>query len=126
MSPRKQLDVAHYKNQLEELRKDTAVRLKKLEDRIAGRLPSEGDDTPAGHEDDPSDLASDSLEKERELMERDSLKDTLEQVEMALERIERGTYGKCALCGQEIDPARLEAVPYALYCFKCQNKLESG
>lgn len=42
----------------------------------------------------------------------------LEQVNNALLRIENGTYGICAVSGEEIEPERLEAVPYATTCMK--------
>jgi RNA polymerase-binding transcription factor DksA len=126
MTPRKKIDLAEYKALLEGQYRDSKSKLKQLEDRAAGRLPMEGDDEPTGHEDDPSDLASGSLEKERELAEAETLRDNLEMIDLALERLEAGTFGTCAMCAEDIDPARLEAIPYALYCFKCQSKLEMG
>jgi len=48
----------------------------------------------------------------------------LEQVERALQKFERGTYGICEACGVPIDRARLKALPYALYCLKCKTRLE--
>jgi DnaK suppressor protein len=47
------------------------------------------------------------------------LKEALTEVEAALERVERGTYGSCAKCGQPIAPARLEAMPAAQLCITC-------
>jgi RNA polymerase-binding transcription factor DksA len=41
---------------------------------------------------------------------------TLEQVQDALHRIENGTYGTCIVCGRSIEPARLEALPWAAKC----------
>lgn len=41
---------------------------------------------------------------------------SLELVNNALLRIENGTYGICAVSGEEIEPERLEAVPYATTC----------
>ena len=35
-------------------------------------------------------------------------------VENALSRIENGTYGKCEVCGEQIEEQRLQALPYAL------------
>lgn len=43
------------------------------------------------------------------------------QIRAALERIDTGTYGACAHCGQQIPPARLEVVPYASTCVGCQE-----
>jgi DnaK suppressor protein len=48
----------------------------------------------------------------------------LAQVEIALERIRRGTYGQCRGCGEEIPVARLQALPYAGRCVKCEREAE--
>ena len=58
-----------------------------------------------------------------ESLQEDALESgTLIQVEDALQRIEDGTYGKCGGCGRPIEPARLEAVPWAAYCLEDQAK----
>jgi RNA polymerase-binding protein DksA len=44
----------------------------------------------------------------------------------ALARIDVGTYGICAACGEAISPARLEALPMARRCVPCQERLEKG
>ncbi len=43
----------------------------------------------------------------------------LTRIDSALARIERGTYGYCALCDEEIAPGRLEANPAIPLCIKC-------
>ncbi|NOZ27752.1 MAG: conjugal transfer protein TraR [Chloroflexi bacterium] len=48
----------------------------------------------------------------------------LEEVERALHKLDEGTYGRCERCGQEIDFARLKAIPYAMYCIDCQSRVE--
>jgi DnaK suppressor protein len=52
------------------------------------------------------------------------LSQTLEEVQDALRRLEDGSYGKCTVCGREIEPARLEAIPWTPYCREDQEKLE--
>jgi len=47
-----------------------------------------------------------------------SLKDTLDDVEHALGKLEDGSYGKCEVCGNDISPARLEAMPATRYCIE--------
>ena len=42
----------------------------------------------------------------------------LAQIEAALARIEAGTYGVCAVCGEEIAEGRLEARPWTPYCIR--------
>ena len=51
-----------------------------------------------------------------------SLKDTLDEVETALSKIDEGTYGSCESCGKPIAPARLEAKPAAKFCIDCASK----
>ena len=43
----------------------------------------------------------------------------LEEVDAALRRVAEHTYGRCERCGQEVDPARLEARPEARTCIRC-------
>ena len=51
-----------------------------------------------------------------------SLKETLDEVEAALSKLDAGTYGVCEDCGQPIAPARLEAKPAARFCIDCASK----
>jgi RNA polymerase-binding transcription factor DksA len=44
------------------------------------------------------------------------LRETLEEVEAALARLEAGNYGLCEVCGKPIGEARLEAMPAARLC----------
>ncbi|NOZ62568.1 MAG: TraR/DksA family transcriptional regulator [Calditrichaeota bacterium] len=50
----------------------------------------------------------------------------LQQIDDAVARIEEGSYGECVICGAEIHPKRLEAVPYARLCISCKEKEEKG
>jgi RNA polymerase-binding transcription factor len=50
----------------------------------------------------------------------------LQQVDAALARIEAGDYGMCRDCETEIDPRRLDALPYALLCTDCAARRERG
>ena len=42
----------------------------------------------------------------------------------ALVRIQEGSFGTCQQCDQEIHPKRLAAVPWALFCFRCQEAVD--
>lgn len=50
----------------------------------------------------------------------------IEQITAALNRVTRGTYGRCIRCGEQIAPARLEALPYAATCIDCQSRVEAA
>ncbi len=51
-----------------------------------------------------------------------TLRETLDEVEHALSKLEAGTYGLCEGCEQRIDPARLEAKPAARFCMDCASR----
>ena len=54
-------------------------------------------------------------------MER-KLEKRLADVNLALKKIEKGTYGLCSNCGNVIPPERLEIFPEANLCVDCQKK----
>jgi len=51
-----------------------------------------------------------------------TLRETLTEVEHALEKMDNGSYGLCENCGKPIPTARLEAKPAAKYCIDCASK----
>ncbi len=73
---------------------------------------------------DYTDEATSSEEESETLHEEAVASQTLSQVQDALRRIEDGTYGLCVSCGRPLEEARLEAIPWAAYCTKDQEKLD--
>ncbi|WP_223627300.1 TraR/DksA family transcriptional regulator [Microbacterium sp. EST19A] len=51
---------------------------------------------------------------------------TIQQISVALNRLDAGTYGQCERCGGQIAPERLEVVPHASACIECQNHAEAA
>lgn len=43
----------------------------------------------------------------------------IDEIRLAIRRIEEGTYGKCATCGARISQARLNALPFTATCVHC-------
>lgn len=75
---------------------------------------------------DPADKASSSYTKELLFSQSTKERNTLRLIEDALERINEGIYGDCLNCGEEIQPKRLDAVPWTPYCIRCQELQEQG
>jgi RNA polymerase-binding transcription factor DksA len=50
------------------------------------------------------------------------LQESLDEVALALGRLEDGSYGRCEVCGETIEPARLEAMPATRFCIKHANR----
>ncbi len=64
--------------------------------------------------------ATESFELEKRLALEKRIRDQLAEVEHALAKFDKGTYGSCDVCGQPIEPARLEALPQANLCLSCK------
>ena len=52
--------------------------------------------------------------------------ETLNRIDVALRRLEKGTYGQCFECGDEIAKARLLAIPFAVRCRDCEEARETA
>jgi DnaK suppressor protein len=69
---------------------------------------------------DEADIATQSVEKEILFELTDSEKQTLDKVEAALRKMDKGVYGRCESCHRNIPRLRLEIMPWARYCVNCQ------
>lgn len=69
--------------------------------------------------------AAEVLEQHRELLWL-RLADRSRAVTEAKERIREGTYGICASCGERIPPRRLQVLPTATLCVRCQERREAA
>ena len=56
----------------------------------------------------------------------DSERNTAQQIDQALDRIEDGTYGFCLNCGTPMNEKRLTAIPWSRHCGDCQELAEKG
>ena len=73
-----------------------------------------------------ADLGTDNYEQEFALGLMDSERKLLREIDNALGRLEKKTYGICEGTGKPISKARLEAQPWARYCVEYARKLEEG
>ena len=75
---------------------------------------------------DPVDLAVRNYSKNVMLAVSENESRQLILINEALERIEDEEYGLCQNCEKEINPKRLDAIPWARYCLSCQELVEQG
>lgn len=86
------------------------------------RFEDEARESRTAEVEDPIDQVTSSEIKAAGFQEATLAAQVLAQVRAALQRIEDGTYGICIDCDREIEPARLEAVPWTPYCRADQEK----
>jgi DnaK suppressor protein len=73
---------------------------------------------------DEEDQATVSLMAETNLTLLGPKRQELEAIEEALQRLENGSYGLCEVCGQSIEPRRLEIMPETPLCRECMSQRE--
>ena len=67
---------------------------------------------------------SDAIEREKTFLHAQRTSDYIKKLEEALERIARGTYGICVICGGLIEKERLQAVPITQKHVDCKNRTQ--
>ena len=77
-----------------------------------------------GYSTHPADDGTNAFDQARDLAVQVNAEHTLKLVNDALARFNNGTFGLCLDCGEEIDAARLKAIPYTPLCLSCQSKRE--
>lgn len=70
-----------------------------------------------------SDRSHSTEERERTIAVVRALRSNLRHVDLAVTKIDAGTYGTCERCGSPIGEERLEAIPWALLCIDCRKKV---
>jgi DnaK suppressor protein len=85
------------------------------------------DETRSIESDSPSDSADQcvmSVSKEALFHQSGERRVMVRRIEAALGRIQQGMFGICIACGDDINPRRLEALPWTQYCLDCQEDVE--
>lgn len=99
------------------IKKSLEAKLKVLESRV-DRID---DNLSQPHDPDWADKGSD-LEGDEVLEEVGEMaQESMAKIRMALSKIDNGTYGVCAECGEKVSANRLEALPYASKCIDCSE-----
>ena len=113
------------KRKIETFKKRLETRQQELR-RMVSRTQQDGRSADEDVAQDIADKAASSYNKEFLFHQSNADRQLLQMVENALARIREGNFGECISCGKEINPKRLEAVPWTRHCIECQEKLEKG
>ncbi|WP_120077597.1 TraR/DksA family transcriptional regulator [Aurantiacibacter odishensis] len=100
-----------YKARLEEQLRELESRLERIERDLDEPHDPDSSERAVQMEDD------ESLEAQGRLVTRE-----ITSTKRALDRIEKGEYGYCVECGEEISDGRLEARPESALCINCAKK----
>ena len=107
---------AKYHERLMELRDRLVSQMDGLAKETAEQLP--------GYSLHMADSGTDNFDRDFALSLLSSDQDAMYEIEEALKRIEKNTYGVCELTGKPIPKARLEAIPWTRFTVEAQAQLE--
>ncbi len=128
LSPRKRRlsakRIKQFQERLGDEREKLLSSIMEIEARTSGQDEFEMASEEGDSDDGPSDAAIETLDRGTELALEENLRSMLEEIDAALAKIEKGTYGVCDNCGGDIKMARLERIPSATMCVECQERLE--
>jgi len=116
--------IKQFRKRLAEERAGLEASLQEIEARTSKRDPLDAMVEEQDFDDAPSDAATDTLDRGTEMALEENIRALLDEIDAAVDKIERGTYGTCDNCGQPIKMARLERIPSATFCVECQERLE--
>lgn len=111
------------KKQIEELQEILTARLELIRSNIQDSRNSIDSlkDSECNDEFDYAEVSSDSFKEG--IIANQQVKE-LEEIESALKRIQKGTYGICEMCDESIALGRLRAKPFAKFCTPCREIYE--
>ncbi len=118
-------DLEYFREKLEKLKQDVQKMLWQKE-KVIGTPQQEASSELSRYPLHIGDLGTDEEFKEEAAIFSGNYVQVLHEIDEALEKISRGEYGICELCGKEIESDRLDIKPYAKYCIECQRKVERG
>ena len=117
------LDLTKYRKLLEDERARVQHEIEGIEslDRASSQSGETGELT--DYDDHIGDVGTETFERERDLALEADAESILRQIDVALKKIDDGTYGTCERCGKPIAAARLEAIPYTPFCIEDAERL---
>jgi DnaK suppressor protein len=117
------IDTVEYRKRLEEEKARLVHAVGFLERENPGSMSDElGELAEGGTDNHLGDMATAMYDRELDDGLEESARDTLAEIDAALQRIEAGTYGICEGCGKPIGAERLSAIPWARYCIDDQRR----
>lgn len=111
----------HFREDLEDTKERLLQTISRLEETGLGDTMSDSLGELSMYDNHPGDVGDAVFERGKDVALRDNAHVLLEEVEAALDKMARGTYGVCEKCGRPIDEERLEALPWATHCIDCQR-----
>ena len=117
-------EVARFEQLLKDRLRAAGAEMEHLEETVLNTTPRDASGDLSAYSFHMADLGTDAMEREMAFQKASLEGGMIMELRAALQRLYRGEYGICEVCGAQIARPRLEAVPEARLCIKCKEKEE--
>ena len=114
----------HYKKIINEKRDELLQELERMKNSGLNTSAKDTSGDHAAYAFHMADQGTDTMDREQQYMFASREGNYLYHLDLALDRLNKGEFGICVECGEEINHERLEAVPHARLCIQCKSKEE--
>lgn len=121
MSELNKKDLERFKKILQTARQKIAGDLQHLENDSLNTNQRDASGDLSGYSFHMADMATDNFDREFLLSLATNEQQSLNMIDVALRKMDEGTYGICEECSKAISQKRLVAMPHARLCIKCQE-----
>ena len=118
------IDPARFRDELLAERRRVLDAIEYLHKENPGSIEDETEEMPIDNH--LAETATATLDREIDYTLEENSEHVLAAIDAALERMEEGTFGKCATCGRVFAEDRLAAIPWATQCIDCKRREERG
>ncbi len=122
----KKKEKEEFKQLLEKERETLQTQIEHLENNSLNKSQRELSGDLSAYSFHMADMGTDSFDRELTLGLVSSEQKLLYEVNEALRRLAEGEFGCCEQCRKSISRKRLQALPYASLCIKCEEEKEAG
>ena len=119
------IDTSQYRARLLEEQDRLREAVDFLDRENPGSIADELGDIANGDDNHLGDTATATYDRELDQSLGEGAQQTLDAIRDALRKIDDGTYGTCEVCGKQIAPERLAAIPWARLCIDDQRKADA-
>lgn len=116
--------VGYYKKLLLDKREELLGDISHISEETLKKTQKDASGDISGYAFHMADVATDNYDREFSLGLASKEREVLQEINLALQKLQEGTFGLCESCKKPITQARLKAMPYASYCLKCQQSKE--
>lgn len=118
------VDRTEARDRLTKLREEFSGTVDSIRERLADSQQQSGGEISLADQH-PADAATETADRELDTSREAMFASRLRQIDDAFARLERGEYGRCAICGKAIPDERLQLMPDTPYCVEDAQREQS-